>query len=439
MPEQVHGLSRLPTGAGLHPARVAPPQWHVLPQEEAGLVGGVVQRRPRHVGLEAQDVEAGVDGQPDVAAEVVVGGLGQVHGRWPLDRALEEQALPVDRPDPAADVDAPQARVDLDVVARGPALRPEVGGRRHPPRAVGPRTTTAGVAAHEHGDRDGVARLVAERPRPPEGRVGDGHVPLEVVLAGGQVRLLAVLHAEARIVEGHHPGDHLDRPRVRAVERRSDGHNRRRLVGLAAQDAAAGDPHRTGPVQPHRSPEATRVVGLVALEAVAERPGEVALARAVRLGRARHLHGEHVGATSGDRLGDLERVGGEVALGVAQVRPVEPHVGAHERALQDDPPTVARSSFVATDLEPVPVEERPVLVREGGRRAPVAGHRHRLPRGVVAVDVERHPPGVVVGDGRPPLRSQLPWPPGHGGDAIGRPRRRSPGSPTTMRGHPRGG
>ena len=48
-------------------AGVAPLEREVLPQQQALLVGGVVELGPGDVGVDAQEVEAGVEGQLDVA------------------------------------------------------------------------------------------------------------------------------------------------------------------------------------------------------------------------------------------------------------------------------------------------------------------------------------------------------------------------------------
>ena len=58
--------------------------------------------------------------------------------------------------------------------------------------------------------------------------------------------------------------------------------------------------------------------------------------RRASLRRARHLDGEHVLVTEPRQVGDVEAVGEEVALGVAEVGAVEPDVGLVEDAVERD-------------------------------------------------------------------------------------------------------
>ena len=61
--EQVDGLPGLAHGLLADRAGVAPLEGHVLPQQQPGLVGGVVELGPGDVGVDAEQVEPGVDGQ----------------------------------------------------------------------------------------------------------------------------------------------------------------------------------------------------------------------------------------------------------------------------------------------------------------------------------------------------------------------------------------
>ena len=68
--EGVDRLARLANGLLADLAGVAPLQREVLQQQDPQLVGGPVQLVPGDVGLHAQDVEAGLDGELHVAPDV---------------------------------------------------------------------------------------------------------------------------------------------------------------------------------------------------------------------------------------------------------------------------------------------------------------------------------------------------------------------------------
>jgi hypothetical protein len=131
---------------------------------------------------------------------------------------------------------------------------------------------------------------------------------------------------------------------------------------VAAQHAQPRDAHRPGLGDAHRAPDPARVPLGVQAVPVLEHARQVSLAGEVRLARARHLHREQVLAALAQRVGDLERVGHEVALGVADVPAVEPHVALVEEPVEDEPaaPAVARRRR----LEPAPVQQRAVVLGE---------------------------------------------------------------------------
>jgi hypothetical protein len=110
----------------------------------------------------------------------------------------------------------------------------------------------------------------------------------------------------------------------------------------------------------------------------------------------------------GQPVGDLELVRGEVALGVAEVAAVEPHVALVEEAVEHQPGPLARGA--GTGLEPASVQQRPVGVGERLGRPPVAGDLHGRPRRVVEAGVGPHPSQLVVGhrgspgSGKPQVR-----------------------------------
>ena len=69
--EQVDHLPRLAHGFLAGAARVAPLQREVLPEEQAGLVGRVVQLGPGDVRVDAEQVEVRLDREVDVPDELL--------------------------------------------------------------------------------------------------------------------------------------------------------------------------------------------------------------------------------------------------------------------------------------------------------------------------------------------------------------------------------
>ena len=105
---------------------------------------------------------------------------------------------------------------------------------------------------------------------------------------------------------------------------------------VASRHSARSRAMRTGPVSvdAHRPPDAARVpVGVEAVP-VLEDAGEVALGGEVGRAGAGHLDGEVVLAAGAQRVGHLEGVREEVALGVAEVGAVEPDVALVEEAVE---------------------------------------------------------------------------------------------------------
>ena len=122
MAEEVDELPRLAHRLLAHAARVTPLQRHVLPDEQAGLVGGVVELGPGDVGVDAQEVEPGRLRQLDVARQLRRRRLGQLHARRAVIGALEEEALAVDAQHPSLHPHLPQADPQAALVAE-PAAR----------------------------------------------------------------------------------------------------------------------------------------------------------------------------------------------------------------------------------------------------------------------------------------------------------------------------
>ena len=94
--------------------------------------------------------------------------------------------------------------------------------------------------------------------------------------------------------------------------------------------------------------------------------------RRAALGVARHLDGEDVVVAEPRQRRDVEAVREEVALGIAEVGAVEPHVGLVEDAVERDPAALARRR--RRQVEAAAVQDRAVAVGECGvRRASARG------------------------------------------------------------------
>ncbi len=154
---------------------------------------------------------------------------------------------------------------------------------------------------------------------------------------------------------------------------------------------------RTGPVRStrtgrHRPPGVP--VGVDAVP-VLEDAGDVALGGPVALRVARDLDEQRVLRRQAGQVGDVVGVGDEVALGVAEVGTVEPHVALVEEPVEGQP--VASLLRAALEVEAGAVDERAVARRERRHRPPVTGDRHPLPGVVVVLGLDRLAAEVVVG------------------------------------------
>ena len=138
------------------------------------------------------------------------------------------------------------------------------------------------------------------------------------------------------------------------------------VVDVAAQHAAPIDAHGPGRVDPHRPPQPARVPRRIDRSPSLEHAGDGALRLAIALRRAGDLDRQHVLAGEARQAGDVEAVREEVALGVAEVGAVEPHVG-----LVEHPSSVDEAALPSA----VPVRGRSVAVDQ---RSVVAGERSRL-------------------------------------------------------------
>jgi hypothetical protein len=375
--EQVDGLTRLAGGLLADPPGVAPLQRHVLPQQQARLVGGVVELGARHVGMDAEQVEARLLGQSHVGRQLRRSGLGERHARRALVRPLDEEALTVDREHPL---------LHLHLAQPG-AERPSVTQAQ---LALWARLAPLALSARlgEHLDGHVAERLRAQRVGPPQRGSLDVDGPLDLVGARGQRMLDLVVDVADGRAQGHGRG-------VGCVELGGEPDDRAHVGCLAAERAQPADAHRARVLHANRPPDASGVpVGVEAVP-VLEDAGDVPLRRAVGGRGARHLHGQEVLAALAHGLGHVERVREEVALGVPDVGPVEPHVAQVEEALEGEPDPPAR--LRRREVEASPVEQGAVVPGERRSGAPVAGDVELHPRGVVEVATGERPAEVFVG------------------------------------------
>ena len=84
----------------------------------------------------------------------------------------------------------------------------------------------------------------------------------------------------------------------------------------------------------------------------------------------------------------------EIALGIAEVRAIEPDIGLIEDAVQGDPSTRAVARGVGT--EAMSVHHRTIAGGKLRSVAPVPWHDDRFPGRVVGVELDAVPTDVVV-------------------------------------------
>ena len=289
-------------------AGVAPLQREVLPDEHAELVGGVVELGPADVRVQAHEVEAGVRGQDDVAAQLLGGGVAERPAGRAEVGALEEQPLAVDREHPVV--------------------------QRHLAEAGAHRAGVADLVVDEHRRPSSVdQRLVAERPRPPQRGVVDAELPRRPRWRPWR--------GVARTRRSTRSSTVVRMRTVRALVAVELGHaaagTARSSLGLAAEHPEPVDPHRAACARRAPAARAARVpVGSMQSQCW-KTPGDVALGLRSRWRRAGDLDGQQVLGAEAGEVGDLVGVREEVALGVAEVGAVEPDVALVEDAVEHEP------------------------------------------------------------------------------------------------------
>ena len=138
------------------PGRSAPCSGMSCHSEQARLVGRVVELGPGHVGVDAHQVEPGLDRQLDVAAQLGRRGLAERHAGRPEVGALEEQPLAVDRGHPArrrterSPVRSRRSSLTRRAGRRGARRRRQAGRRRQHDRDPQRRAATASPRARGH-------------------------------------------------------------------------------------------------------------------------------------------------------------------------------------------------------------------------------------------------------------------------------------------------
>ena len=249
-------------------------------------------------------------GELDVAAQLVGGGLGEGHAGRAQVGALQEQPLAVDRAIQSSQRDLAQpgaagARRSLDLVRR-PSPRPSTSCSGWSPSA----------------------------PRPPQAGSSTSNGPLDVVRARGQrlVQLARSTLADAcvrtRTVRASSLSSVGAQPRATARSASASRHSTRRRS------------MRTGPVSSRRTGRQrppgfqsgsmqSQCWNTPVMLRLARRSGWRRAGRPRRRARARRR--------AAAQVGDVERVGEEVALGVAEVGAVEPHVALVEDPVERQP------------------------------------------------------------------------------------------------------
>ena len=274
---------------------------------------------------------------------------------------------------------------------------------RHLAQPGASRATVADLAVDEQLDVDVGERLVTERPRPPQAWPVDVERPLDLVGPGSE-RVLRLADDAAVGRRAH--ADQSGRRRSRGGRTGAGGRvsRRRRGTARAAGRASPGRCRRRAPGATGRPGSNCRSTAsecwnspVMLRRPLVPRSGLQVTSMASTWSSPRRRQRRHV-----------EAVGEEVALGIAQVRPVEPDVGLVEDAVEGDPPAPARRR--RRQLEAAAVEDRTVALGKVGVRPPVPRNRDRRP--VVVVDLEADPVAaeVVVGRPHPPRSRQI-----HGG------------------------
>ncbi len=360
--EQVDGCRRLAHGLLADAAGVAPLEREVLPEQQAGLVGRVVELGPADVGVDAEQVEPGVLGRARRrrrARRRCASPSAMRVGPWLAPLRNSRSPLTLEHP-------VPHRRPGA---GRCAAPRRGSVGLPRPRRALGGATSTAHV----------VEGLVAEGVGPPQLGVRDGDGPLDLVLARGQRLLEHVVDA----ADGGAQGDGRWRRRRRASARKATTAR----SAFASRQTTRRCRMRTGPVSvdAHRAPDAAGVPVRVQAVPVLEHAGDVALGAAVGLRAARHLDAEDVLVTRPRGPRSPRRCGGRSSPRCRPRRRRRATRRPGRRARRRQPVAFARWPACIGCSNRRRYSSGPSRVGEGGGRPPVAGDLDRLPAASSAV------------------------------------------------------
>ena len=262
-PSGVDRLADLPDGLAADLVGVTPLQREVLQHEHAQLVGGAVQLGMGDVGLHAHGVQARLDRQLDVAAQLPRASRRRGPGRvGTMLAALRNSRSPL--------IEQTQS---FQATSRRPVRRDR--------RSLTSPSTSSSTSMFVSGWSPSARGHHSSRPI-------DVQRPLDLVVAGGD-RVLGLADEHSRRGRAH-----ADRPRRVAVEAGIQPEVGTDLVGVTAQDAQSIELGRPGVVHEHGSPQATGVPRSVDGVGVLEDAGDVAAAADAPLRVARHLDGEDV-------------------------------------------------------------------------------------------------------------------------------------------------
>ncbi len=260
------------------------------------------------MGVYPDHVQSRLGGQGDVGAHLFGGGITECGPRRSQVGSLQEETFAVDVQDPVVEPQRPQAHPPdapvrhLPPAPRGPCLLAGVPGVDRELQVM----QGGGVG------RGGGGLLGGQGPGPPQVGICDRQRPLDAVLPGGQRAALDVLVAPDAC---HELGD----AGRRSVQNRADEHGGVPHVGGRAQHPQVADPDGSRALQADRPPQAPWVPVRVDAVPVLENAGQVPFGGPVHLRGTGDLRGQDVLAGRPQRVGDLELVREEVALGVPQI------------------------------------------------------------------------------------------------------------------------
>ena len=220
-----------------------------------------------------------------------------------------------------------------------------------------------------------------------------------MVEAGGQHMIVGVLHFAHRGMESH-------QTRPGGVQIGLQGHHRPALGRSESANPQIQDADLAGALDSDWGPKAAGVARRQKLRCLSQRAEHVVRGNVGRSCRARQLHGQEVFPPTGHGLGHIELVGHEVALHVAQIVSVQPHVGLVQHPLEHQPPPLTCRGRLL--VEPVPIAHRGSLA-QFCHLPPMPRHGDGSPVRVVKPVIRKPQQGPAT-KSRNPLPTQLHCP-----------------------------